>query len=526
MRRPAASFSIILVLALIALLTTACAERKATTAKQETLGEWLNAENGGDGAQTKEQFVYLAERDLSQGKPESAFINLGKALALDPKDVTIRLRKADLLLGQKSFEDAYREYKTVLETAPDNARAHAGLGEILLKSGQTAEARKHLMASLAADPNQWLVQAHLGVVASYENDYPGAMAAYREALRLSPNQPDVLNNLGVACLMGGDNESAVQYFHQALRAGLAKSKTYNNLGLALARQGRYNEALEAFRYGGDEARAYNNLGYILYLSGRYAQAIGCFERALELSPAFYVQAGENLKRARMAAKLDFASAALPDFAPAPEVPGASLAPARQAAPLALPAAPTAMPAPGPLAGPGPAASPAAKPISEFRPAPVTAAPVPAMAQAALAPAPLLRTDLPPLEGGPLAEANRLTTANTPRKDVSTPAPAAPGADAASTYTIMLSTWRTLDKATAQSAKLNAAGHQTFVVRSEQSSGSWYRVLLGRFGSLREASAALEPVRSSLKIADATVIRVREDALQAATAGATAATGNL
>jgi tetratricopeptide (TPR) repeat protein len=74
-------------------------------------------------------------------------------------------------------------------------------------------------------------------------------------------------------------------------------RSANNLGLLLVRLGRPAEALEAFRAGGSDARALNNLGYALYLQGEVGRARALFEKALDLSPAYYETAGENLKQA-------------------------------------------------------------------------------------------------------------------------------------------------------------------------------------------------------------------------------------
>jgi tetratricopeptide (TPR) repeat protein len=56
--------------------------------------------------------------------------------------------------------------------------------------------------------------------------------------------------------------------------------------------------LEAFRRGGTEASAFNNLGCIYLGQGKYAEAEAHFEKAIALSPTFYVKASENLRQAR------------------------------------------------------------------------------------------------------------------------------------------------------------------------------------------------------------------------------------
>ena len=77
---------------------------------------------------------------------------------------------------------------------------------------------------------------------------------------------------------------------------------YNNLALALCKLGRYQEGLEAFKRGGDEAGAYNNLGCVYMAEGKPKEAIEAFEKAIEIKTGFYVVAHENLKRAKASAQ--------------------------------------------------------------------------------------------------------------------------------------------------------------------------------------------------------------------------------
>jgi tetratricopeptide (TPR) repeat protein len=76
------------------------------------------------------------------------------------------------------------------------------------------------------------------------------------------------------------------------------------LGLALAKLGKYEEALVVFTEHGDEAQAYNNLGCVYLQKGEKKKAIRSFEKALEIKPAFYHRASQNLKKAKAARVYD------------------------------------------------------------------------------------------------------------------------------------------------------------------------------------------------------------------------------
>jgi len=98
--------------------------------------------------------------------------------------------------------------------------------------------------------------------------------------------------------LAGKYEKAVEAFYRTLETDRSQ-RTYNNLGLVLSKLGRYREAFEAFKKAGTEAEAYNNLGCVYLQQGEYAKAIRSFKKAIELKPAFYIKASENLKKAKM-----------------------------------------------------------------------------------------------------------------------------------------------------------------------------------------------------------------------------------
>lgn len=56
--------------------------------------------------------------------------------------------------------------------------------------------------------------------------------------------------------------------------------------------------MRPFKQAGSEAAVQNNMGYLYMLEGKNQEAVPAFEKALELSPAFYKQAHENLKTAK------------------------------------------------------------------------------------------------------------------------------------------------------------------------------------------------------------------------------------
>jgi len=96
--------------------------------------------------------------------------------------------------------------------------------------------------------------------------------------------------------LAGDWQQALQYFHQALNYDPDFERTWQNLGLVYTRKGEYDRALDAFRRVMDKPEAYNNIGFVCMINQDYDAAAHFFQKAIKLSPTYYVKAHENLDR--------------------------------------------------------------------------------------------------------------------------------------------------------------------------------------------------------------------------------------
>ncbi len=243
----------------------------------------------------------LGDTYFRQGNHEMAFVQYEKALRLHPSNARIQYKKGLLFLTKGANREAIREFQKVLKKEPDYALALEGIGHALFEMGQFEHARKQFLQALRVDPKLWRSHIFLGIIHDYQKRPMAAVYEYQAAIRLKPDQEGILyNNLGVSYSLAGRYEEAVASFKKALRTRSSDPKIYNNLGMTLSKIGRYQEALEAFRRGGGEAQAYNNLGCIYLRQGEYEKAVRFFEKAMVLAPAFYTQASENLRKAKMA----------------------------------------------------------------------------------------------------------------------------------------------------------------------------------------------------------------------------------
>ena len=162
------------------------------------------------------------------------------------------------------------------------------LGNLLVKTGQTAKARVAYERALALQPDLSEASNDLGALLAENGDLEGAIARFRAALGASPDYPDALNNLGYALLLTGHGAEARELYERALKLQPDFPEALNNLGMILGRQGEMDRAEAYFRKALQKRPGYeeaaNNLALVLVARGHTDDAIRLLQGVLERSP--------------------------------------------------------------------------------------------------------------------------------------------------------------------------------------------------------------------------------------------------
>jgi len=203
---------------------------------------------------------------------------------------------ANAFLVERQFKKAIIFFSKVLTRAPENTLAAEGRGlsHLRLKSYRSAE--RDFKTAVKNDAGRWRSWNSLGILADIQGNSSAALAYYTKALRILPDSPVVLNNYGVSLLKAEKYQLAEQALRKGLGIAPENERLSNNLGMALAWQRQYPEALTVISANLPKASAYNNVGYIAMQQGALEIARRYYNKALELSPTYHVQAAKNLER--------------------------------------------------------------------------------------------------------------------------------------------------------------------------------------------------------------------------------------
>ena len=216
-----------------------------------------------------------------------------QALALNPNDWALHQKLAQLLQGppvKASAARAIEEWQRVIALVPHFPEAHYGLGVLLDRANQTAEAEAQLR--LALKLNNYYPNAHnaLGRVLVAQNRLPEAIENYEKAIQLKPHFPEALVGFGEALAQLGKKAEAKARFEEALRLAPGNTEAMVHLGQLLDEKGEVSAAItrysETLRTAPENAGARYNLGRCMALLGRSGEAREQYAEVLRVEPDF------------------------------------------------------------------------------------------------------------------------------------------------------------------------------------------------------------------------------------------------
>ena len=216
------------------------------------------------------------------------------ALRARPRTAEIHNDLARLFASWPGHEaEAIAHYEEALRLKPNFAIAHNNLANLLVSlPGRTAEARSHYEQALQLDPNLTLSHNNFAnLLADFPHEETAAIEHYQTALRLDPGYAPAHYNLGRLLLrLPGRQAEAMTQLQEALRLQPDSNATRISLAGLLAQQpGRENEAIALYEQVLEQqpghAQVHHVVAVLLARQGRFEAALQHSRRAVELNPA-------------------------------------------------------------------------------------------------------------------------------------------------------------------------------------------------------------------------------------------------
>lgn len=268
-------------------------------------------------------FNNLGNSYRSVGQIEQAFVELTRAVQINPSLAEARTNLGNLYLQKGQIQQAVQEYRQALSLLPNDPKTlnnlgnaylqqnelqqavqtylqalrfdasmtdtHRNLAHVYRRQGLTDKAFEHLRAAVGLAPQEAENYLALGRLYLELKDLPAAQETLSKALFYNPGLTAARVELGNVYLEMGKTEWAVHEFAVAAQSndGMA---VYAWFGLASAhhQEKRHSEAIQAYREvlarDPQNAAALQNLGNVLLDAGQIDQAIRAYQQALQISP--------------------------------------------------------------------------------------------------------------------------------------------------------------------------------------------------------------------------------------------------
>jgi tetratricopeptide (TPR) repeat protein len=199
--------------------------------------------------------------------------------------------------NDKGLEPAIEKYKEAIDLDPSYAIAHAQLAQAYCRlydiqrdPGALELARGNCERALALNPV--LVEGHLALGAVFEEigDVQGALDEIRRALALDPSNPRAMLRQAEIYTRLNQWGNADKTFQRVLKERPNNWVIHNEWGFALHSEGKFQEAIKAFRASSlaapRSALPLSNLGVEYLQTGDFAAATESLKKSLALDPNF------------------------------------------------------------------------------------------------------------------------------------------------------------------------------------------------------------------------------------------------
>jgi tetratricopeptide (TPR) repeat protein len=134
-------------------------------------------------------------------------------LKLDPADSKAERDLADLYADSKKYDEAQKHYRALLTSYPNDASLHYGVGRMLLKQKQYAEAEQELLRTVQLKPDLGTAYGDLAFAANENKDYVMAIKAADERAKYLPEVPVSYFLRAIAYDHLQDVKQATKYYH-------------------------------------------------------------------------------------------------------------------------------------------------------------------------------------------------------------------------------------------------------------------------------------------------------------------------
>ena len=170
------------------------------------------------------------------GNIDHALVTWQALLELSPQHSGARFQVGRLLMMQRKFEEAIKQFADIAESHTSYIEAQGNMATCCLQLGWLNTARKHYENVLKKTEEDVQTLYNLGVIHGQQGALEEAVNYYLRAVAADPNFFAAQNNLGAAYLALKNREAAMRHFQEALRIQPANEVVRHTIAILTQKQ--------------------------------------------------------------------------------------------------------------------------------------------------------------------------------------------------------------------------------------------------------------------------------------------------
>ena len=184
---------------------------------------------------------------------QRAFLNVQKALDIEPELVEAHYSLGQLLYKTGEYPEAGKAFEKVLDLEPTHNHARRFLGLVYYMLGNSKSAETELKLSVQSNPHNWRLQNALGWFYNMEGRHREALEVYEKVVELRPGSPEGYNNVGAQYENMLDYKSALKWYESGCNINPRSTPFHtaracrNEAGLYYRKED-YSTAIDKFSY--------------------------------------------------------------------------------------------------------------------------------------------------------------------------------------------------------------------------------------------------------------------------------------
>jgi tetratricopeptide (TPR) repeat protein len=235
----------------------------------------------------------IADAYLAQNRPQQAVQRAAEIAAAHPKSAPLQLALGQIQVRAGDYAEARKAFEASAAVDPTNIPSGLALAELDRRESRFEAAGSRLSRLFTAHPKNVQVILLLAKVEDGAKNRANAVAKYREVLLLDTDNVDALNNMAWDLALDNSDE-ALKFAEQALEVAPGNPAVQDTLGFVYYRRGIYAKAVEYLKAAVQKEPTPNHQFHLAmsYLkSGDQLQGEKLLRMALQQDP--------NLRRTEM-----------------------------------------------------------------------------------------------------------------------------------------------------------------------------------------------------------------------------------